>query len=72
MAKKPASPVPRLTRAERTALNQVLWARRVLREAPAERLQLADRVEAWEQMTGLAARGAHKAGVAQQLNDRRP
>ena len=29
-------------------------------------------VEAWEQMTGLAARGAHKAGVAQQLNDRRP
>jgi hypothetical protein len=46
MAKKPASPVPRLTRAERTALNQVLWARRVLREAPAERLQLADRVEA--------------------------
>ena len=34
--------------------------------------KLADRVEAWEQMTGLAARGAHKAGVAQQLNDRRP
>ena len=50
------SPFPKLTRKERSALNQLLWAKRILREAPVERLRLAERIEQFSREHGLPER----------------
>jgi hypothetical protein len=52
---------PRLTRQERHRLNQVIWARRILREAPADLLQRADMIEQLRVQADLPERGAHHA-----------
>ena len=51
------SPFPKLTRKQRSALNQLLWAKRILREAPVERLRLAERIEQITREHGLPERG---------------
>ena len=58
---RPASPFPpKMTRVERNELNQLLWARRILRQAPPERLQLAQTIEQLGELAGLPERGGDR------------
>jgi hypothetical protein len=49
-----------MTRAERTALNQLLWTRNIVRAAPPERLRRAEQIERITAEAGLPERGAHQ------------
>ena len=62
---RPASPFPKMTRAERTALNQLLWARKIVRQAPVERLRLAETIEQLGELAGLPERGGDGRATAQ-------